>query len=183
MYREQVRNDILASILDACLRAIGKYGMLNTTLAKIAEEANMSKGRLFYYYTTKKKILEDILTRYENTIFESRDDIYSSMPQTRKNRLKATVLALDTYFEGPKGLPCIIGIYDDPQLRERIAAFHSKLFSDIAEGSLHPERIALAMAMIDGKWVACQFGTTYSRDFKKEVLSECLKYIDAIDID
>lgn len=80
MYRVQIREDIRTSIMDACLRTIAKYGIVNTTLAKIAQEAKMSKGRLFYYYTAKKSILDDIIGRYETQVLQSRDSIYAEMP-------------------------------------------------------------------------------------------------------
>lgn len=93
------------------------------------------------------------------------------------------MLALETFFEGPAGRPCILGIYDDAELRERVSRLHSSLFSDVANGSLHPERIALAMMMIDGKWAGQQFKTVYSTNYKNEILKERMKLIDAMDID
>ena len=51
-------------ILDAAARLIREHGIDNTTLADIAVAAGISKGTLYYYYSTKGDLIFDIAERH-----------------------------------------------------------------------------------------------------------------------
>lgn len=55
-------------ILDAAARLIRERGIDNTTLADIAEAAGISKGTLYYYYSTKGDLIFDIAERHMNNM-------------------------------------------------------------------------------------------------------------------
>lgn len=48
------------SILDAASKLIAQKGVKNTSLADISKEVGISKGTLYYYYSTKNDIIYDI---------------------------------------------------------------------------------------------------------------------------
>jgi Transcriptional regulator len=48
------------SILDAASKLITQKGVKNTSLADISKEVGISKGTLYYYYSTKGDIIYDI---------------------------------------------------------------------------------------------------------------------------
>lgn len=59
------RNDnVKENIMLSTEKLIDKYEIKNVTLAKIASEANISKGTLYYYYKSKEEILLEITERF-----------------------------------------------------------------------------------------------------------------------
>lgn len=67
------------SILDAASELIAQKGVKNTSLADISKEVGISKGTLFYYYSTKNDIIYDIadihLTRITEELLAWIDNI------------------------------------------------------------------------------------------------------------
>lgn len=58
--REKQTSDTRQSILHAASRLITEKGVKNTSLADIAKEVGISKGTLYYYYSSKGDIIYDI---------------------------------------------------------------------------------------------------------------------------
>ena len=55
-------------IIQAASRLIRERGIDNTTLADIAVAAEISKGTLYYYYSTKGDLIFDIADRHMNNL-------------------------------------------------------------------------------------------------------------------
>lgn len=58
--KENQTTDTRKNILEAASRLITEKGVKNTSLAHIAKEVGISKGTLYYYYSTKDDIIYDI---------------------------------------------------------------------------------------------------------------------------
>jgi AcrR family transcriptional regulator len=58
--KENHTTDTRKSILNAASELITEKGVKNTSLADIAKEVGISKGTLYYYYSTKDDIIYDI---------------------------------------------------------------------------------------------------------------------------
>lgn len=58
--KENQITDTRQSILNAASKLITEKGVKNTSLADIAKEVGISKGTLYYYYSTKDDIIYDI---------------------------------------------------------------------------------------------------------------------------
>lgn len=58
--KENQITDTRQSILEAASKLITEKGVKNTSLADIAKEVGISKGTLYYYYSTKDDIIYDI---------------------------------------------------------------------------------------------------------------------------
>jgi len=58
--KENQTTDTRQSILNAASKLITEKGVKNTSLADIAKEVGISKGTLYYYYSTKDDIIYDI---------------------------------------------------------------------------------------------------------------------------
>lgn len=56
------------AILDAASTLMTEQGIENTSLADIARAANISKGTLYYYYSSKSDLIFDIATQHINGI-------------------------------------------------------------------------------------------------------------------
>lgn len=184
MMKDLIHDTIRNTVLDACIRAIGKYGMTGATLANIAKEAGISKGGMFYYFKTKQEILQGIIKRYESGVLAKRDKIYSEMPKGRNYLLKATILALAYHPERVnESPPSMMGLFEDPGLRERMVQIHIKTFEDVAKGSPYPERIALIMMAFDGWWLSQQLGgEIYSEECIKKSFDQLCHLIETTDL-
>ncbi len=66
--------DNKAKILKSASRLIGEKGVAETSLSDIAKDVGISKGTLYYYYSTKNDIVFDItdvhMTKVTENIFE-----------------------------------------------------------------------------------------------------------------
>lgn len=58
--KENQSNDTRQNILDAASKLMTQKGIKNTSLADIAKEVGISKGTLYYYYSSKDDIIYDI---------------------------------------------------------------------------------------------------------------------------
>lgn len=173
------------SILDAAERVIRQCGLANTTVEMVAAEAGMSKGGLFYHFTSKKEIFQQVLARYSERYLQLRAEIMATLPPSPTRLLKASLLAS---FQHPvkqaHDITNLLSLLDDVDLRQSIAGMKKRLFDEISAGSRHPEHIAIAMMAIDGMWVAEMFGTPiFTSEFKDRVVKELLRIIDMFDPD
>lgn len=82
-------------ILDAAARIVREHGVDNTTLADIADAAQISKGTLYYYYPTKGDLVFDIAERHMRNMTSR---IFTWMESNREGQGPKTVLrmVLDT---------------------------------------------------------------------------------------
>ena len=68
------KSDNKAKILKSAIRLIGENGVEGTSLSDIAKDVGISKGTLYYYYSTKSDIVFDItdvhMTKITANIFD-----------------------------------------------------------------------------------------------------------------
>lgn len=55
-------------IIDVALKLVGEKGVEGTSLSDIAKEVGISKGTLYYYYSTKNELIFDITEVHMNRI-------------------------------------------------------------------------------------------------------------------
>lgn len=68
--KEEQINDTRQIILNVAGKLIIEKGIKNTSLADIAKEAGISKGTLYYYYSTKNNIIYEIADNHLKQITE-----------------------------------------------------------------------------------------------------------------
>lgn len=64
-------NSTQEKILDATENLIIAKGIEKTSLADIAKEVGISKGTLYYHYSSKDQLIEDVADRYFNNMTQS----------------------------------------------------------------------------------------------------------------
>lgn len=67
---KNIINDTQQKILKAASKIMTEKGVKNTSLANIAKEVGISKGTLYYHYSTKDDIIYDITDLHLNEITE-----------------------------------------------------------------------------------------------------------------
>lgn len=178
MARKSLREDIL----NATEAVIMRQGLANTTLEAVALEAGVSKGGLFYHFTSKKDLLLSLLDRYEARFIATRARMMEELPEGPARFLKATILAaLDHPRPAKHKASNLLSLLDDVDLRDKIAGLKKKTYDDVIVGTPQPERTALALLAVDGLWVAEMFGKpVLDEPFRKRIIEALMAVIDEL---
>ncbi|GAB6888511.1 hypothetical protein JCM13304A_20100 [Desulfothermus okinawensis JCM 13304] len=56
-------------IIEAALRVVAREGYYNLSMEKVAKEANMSKGGIAHYFSSKKKLFKAVFVKFFDMIF------------------------------------------------------------------------------------------------------------------
>jgi len=86
--------DMRLHILTVASRLISELGIKETSLKKISQEADISKGTLYYYYSAKEDIIYDIADR---NLEQITDELIAWVNNVDANVLAETILK--TLFE------------------------------------------------------------------------------------
>jgi len=84
-----------AAILTATMDLISKHGFSGTTVDKIATEAGLSKGSIFWHFENKENLFRAVIESIRNVLFEG---LMAGMHEGLSAREKITLL-LDNYTE------------------------------------------------------------------------------------
>ena len=66
--RERERENRKNEILDAALKVFAEKGFYNATMDEIAEKAELGKGTIYYYFSTKEDLYLQLLKREEEKL-------------------------------------------------------------------------------------------------------------------
>lgn len=166
MTKHQSESERRAQILRSARSVFVEKGFLEARVADVAERANLSKGAVYFYFSSKRELfLALVREEHENT--------YSFLDQAEQDDRPAAVKLLDLgrkyldYFAGLKSPPRFfiqmveLGIRDE-EIREEVQAVHERfvdavtriLAQGMAEGTfrqLDPQAVAqLLKGLIDG---------------------------------
>ena len=67
---EEIRNEKKQLIKDAALELFASEGYHSTSISKIAEKANISKGLLYNYFASKEELLQSIIQAFSDEVVE-----------------------------------------------------------------------------------------------------------------
>lgn len=168
------------AILDAAERVIRRQGMAATTVEGVAAEAGVSKGGLFYHFSSKKDMLLQLIARYEEEFLALRKQIVESLPDEPNRLLKETIIASIKHpAKTTSNLSNVLSLLDDLELRQKVSEMKLRLYREITAGYPRPERAALAMLAADGLWVLDLFGGgMVSEELEEKIVGELLHLID-----
>lgn len=70
---EEIRNEKINLIKQVAMELFATEGYMQTSIAKIAKTANISKGLMYNYFKSKEELLKAIVCEGVNDVFESFD--------------------------------------------------------------------------------------------------------------
>jgi AcrR family transcriptional regulator len=70
---EEIRKEKKHLIMDAALELFANNGYTSTSISQIAEKANISKGLMYNYFSSKEELLQSILDSLSDEIIEMID--------------------------------------------------------------------------------------------------------------
>lgn len=101
---EEIRSEKKQTIMDAALDLFANEGYHATSISNIAEKANISKGLMYNYFTSKEELLGNIVKKFSREIIEMMNpdhdekitqeealqfiDLYFNMITTRTEHMK-----------------------------------------------------------------------------------------------
>ncbi len=168
------------AILEAAERVIRRQGLAAASIEAVAREAGVSKGGLFYHFSSKKDLLLQLVDRYDEGFQKLRREVFDKLPDSPGRLLKATIIASISHPAKVGGsISNLLTLLDDVDLRERICRIKKKVFEEVAAHSRNPEKVAIALLAADGLWVTEMFGRpAFDTEFKNRIVNELLRLID-----
>jgi AcrR family transcriptional regulator len=187
--------DKLELIYEATISLIKKVGIAEVSVSKIAKEAGMGKGSIYYYVETKNDILDGIVQRtieriikeYYDTVENNNLDVFERM------QTQFRVTSTSTFLDGTENYLHTLFLQPDMYLHQRLKSTIMKysvapLEKNIIEGTQKgifttdnpkksAELIIMAMLMVfDGQLLPTQemLDTMERMDYLATVIEKSL---------
>lgn len=126
-----------AQIIEAALRCFQRKGYENTTIDDITAEYGLSKGSIYWYYSSKKDILIAVFEHMMSELFKGyKLQVLSDISPKQKliNMLRLFVGMLLENHEACRPFIVLMGVaYEDEDLRKRAAELYKEAEQQIEE--------------------------------------------------
>jgi AcrR family transcriptional regulator len=136
-----------ARLVAAACELVYRQGVARTTLADIAQAADVPVGNVYYYFKTK-------------------DDIIGAVVQTHRDRLESTLAELERRHRSPKArLKALVGVL--AERADSIAQYgcrYGTLCSELAKRADGSDPLAAPLMQIPLEWAEQQFRAMGRRD-------------------
>jgi AcrR family transcriptional regulator len=134
-------------LVAAACELVYRQGVARTTLADIAQAADVPVGNVYYYFKTK-------------------DDILGAVVQTHRDRLESALAELERRHRSPKGrLKALVGVLaEQPDLIAQYGCPYGTLCSELAKRPDGSDPLAAPLMQIPLGWAEQQFRTMGRRD-------------------
>src|ERR1035437_4174422 len=140
------------AIVDAAEAVVIGSGAAHMTLDAVAAKAGVRKGGLLHHFPTKMALLEAMISRAIKARRESREKIWSELPDGPERRLKAHVLSalLRDKRSDSVGAPLLAALAHDPRLAEALREAIRTGYAELASTGATFERAAVLALAADG---------------------------------
>ncbi len=88
-------------ILKAALKSFSKYGYHKCTMDLIAEEAELGKATLYYYFKNKDELLLEVLRSGLDNFFNRLNKEWEKLESSGEKISSISVVAADFFYENP----------------------------------------------------------------------------------
>jgi TetR/AcrR family transcriptional regulator len=85
------------AIIDAARKRFGHYGFSKVTMEEIAQDVELGKASLYYYFPTKEEIFKAVIYREQNELKENIEQLLQR-PVTASNKLREYVILRMQFF-------------------------------------------------------------------------------------
>ena len=159
------------NIIDVAIKLIGEKGVEGTSLADIAKEVGISKGTLYYYYSSKNDLIFDITKEHVDKVTAN---IFSMIEKNREETsLEETLkLLIGTLLKSETRTRLHLYLIQEimsgnEDLKHRFIETYQRWFNMIQDGHLlltsNPKELSvqarILVAIIDGLIIQGSIGT------------------------
>lgn len=157
MKQKDISSATQTAILDAANRVIMDNGAEGFTLNAVAQEADISKGGLFYHFPSKnhliQKMIERMIAMVDSTLA---DELIKSDGDYLTAYIRAS---FKTNSEPDKiSYALFAAIANDPKLIEPLRSHFFKMQDEIVAAAASPAIGTLIRLSLDGLWLSDLFG-------------------------
>jgi TetR/AcrR family transcriptional regulator, transcriptional repressor for nem operon len=144
---DQIRPGKRERLVTAAQDLVYRQGVARTTLAHIAEAADVPVGNVYYYFKTK-------------------DDIISAVVQTQTQQIESTLAELERRHRSPKArLKALIRfLAEHADSTAQYGCPHGTLSTEMAKQAERSDLIAAALMQVQLDWAEQQFQAMGRRD-------------------
>jgi AcrR family transcriptional regulator len=147
------RRDSRETILQAAEEIVARRGPAYLTLETAADEANVSKGGLFYHFRSKEALLEAMIRRSTQLLESEHTKVAESLTGERNGKMKASIIGTLRHLEEQRRVltAVVAAIANDPKLVEPMRESFQNEFQDLCkEVNLRMEDVAVLFLASQG---------------------------------
>ena len=182
MTTEKTRQDTRGQILGAAVSLVGREGVSGLTIERVAGEAGLSKGGVFYHFPSKEALIEGMIGRSLEDADREIGRLAASEAEVPGGFARAYARA--TF--GPKGSAhldvsggLLAAVANDPDLLEPLRARYGVWQDRLLRDGIDPATATLVRLAADGLWFADLFGFAAPEGrLRKELLAALLSLTD-----
>jgi AcrR family transcriptional regulator len=182
MATEKTRQDTRGQILGAAVSLVGREGVSGLTIERVAGEAGLSKGGIFYHFPSKEALIEGMIGRALEDADREIGRLASSEVGVPGGFARAYARATfgqhgDPYLDVSGGL--LAAVANDPGLLEPLRARYGVWQERLERDGIDPATATLVRLAADGLWFADLFGFAPPEGrLRKELLAALLSLTD-----
>jgi AcrR family transcriptional regulator len=182
MATEKTRQDTRGQILGAAVSLVRREGVSGLTIERVAGEAGLSKGGVFYHFPSKEALIEGMIGRALEDADREIGRLASSEAGVPGGFARAYARATfgkqgDPYLDVGGGL--LAAVANDPGLLEPLRARYGVWQERLARDGIDPATATLVRLAADGLWFADLFGFAPPKGrLRKELLAALLSLTD-----
>jgi AcrR family transcriptional regulator len=182
MTTAKTRQDTRGQILGAAVSLVGREGVSGLTIERVAGEAGLSKGGVFYHFPNKEALIEGMIGRALEEVDREIGRLAASEAEVPGGFARA--YARTTF--GQKGGPhldvsggLLAAVANDPDLLEPLRARYGGWQDRLLRDGIDPATATLVRLAADGLWFADLFGFAAPEGrLRKELLAALLSLTD-----
>ena len=182
MTTEKTRQDTRGQILGAAVSLVGREGVSGLTIERVAGEAGLSKGGVFYHFPSKEALIEGMIGR----ALEEADREIGRLAASEAEVPGGFARAYARATFGQKGGPhldvsggLLAAVANDPDLLEPLRARYGVWQERLLRDGIDPATATLVRLAADGLWFADLFGFAAPEGrLRKELLAALLSLTD-----
>lgn len=115
-------------ILDAAQTCFSRSGYYRATMDEVVRESGLSKGSLYWHFSSKEAVLLGIFDRYVELVFSAWESDPANIPKASPRALLAagTELFMTTLMDQRELAQTWLGFLENPAARERMARLYER---------------------------------------------------------
>jgi AcrR family transcriptional regulator len=122
-------------ILDAAQTCFSRSGYYRSTMDEVVRESGLSKGSLYWHFSSKEEVLLGIFDRYVELVFAAWEDERAAAPNASPRTLlvEGTEVFIESMMAERELAQTWLGFLENPAARERMALLYERSRGALAE--------------------------------------------------
>ena len=115
-----------AQILEAAERCLGRSGYHGTTMDDVVRESGLSKGSLYWHFSSKEDLLLALFERYEEEFYRAWGPEGRVAESVQETVMAGVPLLFEMGARAGELMPVWLGFLEQPRARRRLADLYAR---------------------------------------------------------